>query len=87
MTWTIELPAADCNYTKRLFKKVWKALVDEAVLFTLHWGHALDFDHAALKYMYPPTSIERFNAARKALLGDAFRDRFQNGMSRDSGLW
>jgi hypothetical protein len=87
VTCTIELPAADCNYTKQLFKKVWKALADEKIFFTLHWGQALDFERIPLKYMYPPRSIERFNTARKGLLGDAHRSRFQNRMSRDSGLW
>jgi hypothetical protein len=87
VTCTIELPAADCNYTKRLFKKVWKALADEKIFFTLHWGQALDFERIPLKYMYPRGSIERFNSARKGLLGDAHRSRFQNRMSRDSGLW
>lgn len=87
ITCTIELPAADCKYTERLFAKVWKALSDEHIFFTLHWGQALDFARIPLKYMYPPSSIERFNTARKALLGEQHRTRFQNRMSRDSGLW
>lgn len=77
VTCTIEVPSAGSDRTKAAFERIWVELHRRNIVFTLHWGQCLR--PAAVHF---PTAygnrVSRWQAARRALLGDTGQRLFNS---------
>lgn len=86
VTCTIELPAGNDRRILRLYRKIWEALQDEGIPFTLHWGQAAAFDRLSVEAMYGTERVRSWKEARRTLLGAHGAWRFRNGLLDAAGL-
>lgn len=86
VTCAIELPAVNEAETLQLYRDIWKALQDDGIAYTLHWGQACEFGVRHVTAMYGASRVQAWRAARNALLGPTERPIFRNALYDLSGL-
>lgn len=85
ITTTIEFNAAHNSRTLDFYRRVWKALQDAGIDFTLHWGQMSEFSPQLLQTMYG-ASLDKWRDCRKKLLSAESRAVFTNRFMKESGL-
>jgi FAD/FMN-containing dehydrogenase len=82
---TIELPGAGSSRTTAFHTRVFKALDQAGIPFTLHWGQCGDFTPSRVRAMYG-ASLDAWLDARRKLLSPAGRRLFSNAFLDRLGL-
>jgi len=86
-TCILDLDAPNSSKTQQVLKKVWKALDDAGIPYTMHWGKMNNLDPARVIGAYGQPRVDAWLAARRTLLPTpALRATFANEFLRTVGL-
>ena len=85
LTATIEFNAAFNDNTTAFYEAVWKALSDNGVPFTLHWGQMNNFSADGVRKMYG-AAIDTWLAQRNKLLDRSGQHLFTTDFLLSTGL-
>jgi FAD/FMN-containing dehydrogenase len=82
---TLELPGSGSSRTREFHDRVFRALDQAGIAFTLHWGQCGDFSTARVRAMYG-ANVDAWLSARRSLLSPAGRRLFSNAFLERLGL-
>jgi hypothetical protein len=85
MTATIEFNASNNKRTEKFYARVWDALVENHIPYTLHWGQMNNFNGDLIRDMYGE-SAGNWVTAREELLDADTRAVFSNAFLKSTGL-
>lgn len=85
ITCTIELPSVGSARTAQAFERIWAALDQGGIPYTLHWGQCLRHDAAFIRRAFG-ARVDDWLAARRDFLGPVGRRTFANDLLTDCGL-
>lgn len=85
ITCTIELPAVGSARTAQAFERIWAALDQRGIPYTLHWGQCLRRDAAFIRRAFG-ARVDAWLAARRDFLGPVGCRTFANDLLTDCGL-
>lgn len=86
-TCVLEMDGVDSATSRRFFTSVWNRLENLGIEHTLHWGKInFDLDEQRVRHMFGDTAVNKWLAARRALLNDATREVFTNAFMERCGL-
>lgn len=87
ITCCIELPGGRFRWVPRLYQKIYDALEEAKIQYTLHWGQEGEFRAKAIRRAYGKKRIDDWKAARRRVLNTPeLRERFSNDLLEDCGL-
>jgi hypothetical protein len=84
-TCIFELDGAFSDDTSNFYKDVWKALEEENIPHTMHWGKVNQLDFKTLSKMYG-SNLDAWIEARNRLLNPASMQVFNNAIMKQWGL-
>lgn len=86
LTCTIELPGLNSTNTQNFYLKIFKAMDDLSIPFTLHWGQEGDYSRSRLNSMYGNKLTEWIDERNKFLPDPMQRYMFTNDFMKRCGL-
>ena len=84
-TCTMEIPCAGSPRTLEAYERIWDALEQRGIVFSLHWGQCLRYDPQRVRRTFGPR-LQRWLQARRGFLSARGRRTFANAMLQSAGL-
>lgn len=82
-TCIIELDGVFSGPTNNFYRAFWKALIDQNIPHTFHWGKIFEADGAHIRKMYSDENVNRWLLARKQILEEeTCRKVFTNALMK-----
>lgn len=82
-TCIVELDGVFSGPTNNFYRACWKALIEENIPHSFHWGKIFDADRSHIRHMYTDEAVNKWLLARKTILSDAAtRKVFTNALLR-----
>jgi hypothetical protein len=82
-TCIVELDGVFSGPTNNFYRACWKALIEENIPHSFHWGKIFDADGSHIRHMYTDEAVNKWLLARKTILSDAAtRKVFTNALLR-----
>ena len=86
-TCVLEMDGVEAAVTRNFYKKVWDALEEKGISYTLHWGKInFNLDAARVRKMYGDSRVDKWIECRHQLLDESTRKVFTNVFMEKCGL-
>jgi hypothetical protein len=81
------MDGVDSKISRDFYKKVWEALEQNNIPYTLHWGKLnFNLDAARVRRMYGNAAVDKWISCRHQLLDEETRKVFTNSFMEKCGL-